>query len=146
MISVYESGALMSASSTAPLKRAPIGPILISTVATMRVSDSLVSDWQPGMQRRSTSGSLSACQTLSRAAAIRCSPDIFIDTFSWLTRLADEPRRRTLAALRASVSGVRSEEHTSELQSLMRISYAVFCLKQKKKKVSETYEYQRNSQ
>src|SRR3546814_4084636 len=28
----------------------------------------------------------------------------------------------------------RSEEHTSELQSLMRISYAVFCLKQKKKK------------
>src|SRR3546814_7161461 len=27
----------------------------------------------------------------------------------------------------------RSEEHTSELQSLMRISYAVFCLKQKKK-------------
>src|SRR3546814_6117321 len=28
--------------------------------------------------------------------------------------------------------GVRSEEHTSELQSLMRISYAVFCLKKKK--------------
>src|SRR3546814_7618476 len=31
-------------------------------------------------------------------------------------------------------SGLRSEEHTSELQSLMRISYAVFCLKKKKKK------------
>src|SRR3546814_3449394 len=30
-------------------------------------------------------------------------------------------------------SGRRSEEHTSELQSLMRISYAVFCLKKKKK-------------
>src|SRR3546814_7540659 len=30
--------------------------------------------------------------------------------------------------------GDRSEEHTSELQSLMRISYAVFCLKKKKKK------------
>src|SRR3546814_5827543 len=29
---------------------------------------------------------------------------------------------------------VRSEEHTSELQSLMRISYAVFCLKKKKNK------------
>src|SRR3546814_7572475 len=29
----------------------------------------------------------------------------------------------------------RSEEHTSELQSLMRISYAVFCLKKKKKQV-----------
>src|SRR3546814_6241189 len=30
------------------------------------------------------------------------------------------------------VGGLRSEEHTSELQSLMRISYAVFCLKKKK--------------
>src|SRR3546814_3808225 len=33
---------------------------------------------------------------------------------------------------RAFHSGFRSEEHTSELQSLMRISYAVFCLKKKK--------------
>src|SRR3546814_7628862 len=33
----------------------------------------------------------------------------------------------------ATLSGHRSEEHTSELQSLMRISYAVFCLKKKKK-------------
>src|SRR3546814_6660661 len=32
----------------------------------------------------------------------------------------------------------RSEEHTSELQSLMRISYAVFCLKKKTKKYSKT--------
>src|SRR3546814_7120208 len=35
-----------------------------------------------------------------------------------------------------SISG-RSEEHTSELQSLMRISYAVFCLKKKKKKYNK---------
>src|SRR3546814_4954090 len=34
---------------------------------------------------------------------------------------------------------VRSEEHTSELQSLMRISYAVFCLKKKKKNKSEKH-------
>src|SRR3546814_3327896 len=32
----------------------------------------------------------------------------------------------------------RSEEHTSELQSLMRISYAVFCLKKKKKRILQT--------
>src|SRR3546814_6655370 len=31
-----------------------------------------------------------------------------------------------------AIGGIRSEEHTSELQSLMRISYAVFCLKKKK--------------
>src|SRR3546814_10853741 len=36
------------------------------------------------------------------------------------------------------VQCVRSEEHTSELQSLMRISYAVFCLKKKKKKTHNT--------
>src|SRR3546814_8345794 len=35
------------------------------------------------------------------------------------------------------MGGDRSEEHTSELQSLMRISYAVFCLKKKKKKYTE---------
>src|SRR3546814_1155295 len=34
----------------------------------------------------------------------------------------------------AFMAKMRSEEHTSELQSLMRISYAVFCLKKKKKK------------
>src|SRR3546814_2585480 len=32
--------------------------------------------------------------------------------------------------------GIRSEEHTSELQSLMRISYAVFCLKKKNKRIT----------
>src|SRR3546814_2435793 len=40
-------------------------------------------------------------------------------------------------ALLPMLLDLRSEEHTSELQSLMRISYAVFCLK--KKKLSTTY-------
>src|SRR3546814_7022162 len=35
----------------------------------------------------------------------------------------------------------RSEEHTSELQSLMRISYAVFCLKKKRTHTHEKYRY-----
>src|SRR3546814_5699037 len=38
------------------------------------------------------------------------------------------------STLLKTLMGYRSEEHTSELQSLMRISYAVFCLKKKKKK------------
>src|SRR3546814_7455188 len=37
-----------------------------------------------------------------------------------------------------TLSAARSEEHTSELQSLMRISYAVFCLKKKNKKKNKT--------
>src|SRR3546814_6699357 len=36
---------------------------------------------------------------------------------------------------------LRSEEHTSELQSLMRISYAVFCLKKKKKNTTLTHHH-----
>src|SRR3546814_1277890 len=44
------------------------------------------------------------------------------------------PRRRS-----HEDPAMRSEEHTSELQSLMRISYAVFCLKKKKNK-----DYQKN--
>src|SRR3546814_3311566 len=48
--------------------------------------------------------------------------------------VADAPAEHEEAASGAwSESNARSEEHTSELQSLMRISYAVFCLKQKKK-------------
>src|SRR3546814_9077338 len=47
--------------------------------------------------------------------------------------VADATIRREMsalsAALRHAVKWKRSEEHTSELQSLMRISYAVFCLK-----------------
>src|SRR3546814_11056524 len=45
----------------------------------------------------------------------------------WLATIA--PRGLSFSLL----SVYRSEEHTSELQSLMRISYAVFCLKKKKK-------------
>src|SRR3546814_5298875 len=39
---------------------------------------------------------------------------------------------RVRSGVQVRVEGMRSEEHTSELQSLMRISYAVFCLKKKK--------------
>src|SRR3546814_1248559 len=43
-----------------------------------------------------------------------------------------------------AVSTLRSEEHTSELQSLMRISYAVFCLKKKKKQQPQPTTTQKN--
>src|SRR3546814_3164499 len=46
--------------------------------------------------------------------------------------LAMTATRRVILAIAALAA--RSEEHTSELQSLMRISYAVFCLKKKKQK------------
>src|SRR3546814_9235794 len=86
-----------------------------------------------------------------------------VQAFAWGRIAAVDPQRvREAAALDAPPSGViaptlddeqvsptpqqaferrvrflgeRSEEHTSELQSLMRISYAVFCLKKKKTKL-----------
>src|SRR3546814_5329924 len=47
-----------------------------------------------------------------------------------------EPPANICPAAIAGLAVARSEEHTSELQSLMRISYAVFCLK---KKIKRTY-------
>src|SRR3546814_4716946 len=58
----------------------------------------------------------------------------------FIASLRSDQQDLALAAMRGkrtpwgSVAQGRSEEHTSELQSLMRISYAVFCLKKKKKK------------
>src|SRR3546814_2085902 len=72
--------------------------------------------------RRSGTGRKAAgdCRTAGRAG---CLPR------SW-----ERLQPRALAPPPATAGGGRSEEHTSELQSLMRISYAVFCLKKKKKK------------
>src|SRR3546814_6834648 len=54
------------------------------------------------------------------------------DDFGWA--------ERTITAAMTTRTGMgRSEEHTSELQSLMRISYAVFCLKKKKKSQHNQY-------
>src|SRR3546814_3937468 len=55
-------------------------------------------------------------------------------------RLLDFHVRRALRFTQRRCDLLRSEEHTSELQSLMRISYAVFCLK-KKNKTIQTPQY-----
>src|SRR3546814_2365036 len=54
-----------------------------------------------------------------------------------IRRACGNPDSAMARSTRASPSA-RSEEHTSELQSLMRISYAVFCLKKKKQKIHTT--------
>src|SRR3546814_8257762 len=50
--------------------------------------------------------------------------------------LAGDRGRQSLLCPRRPQRGQRSEEHTSELQSLMRITYAVFCLKKKNRKIN----------
>src|SRR3546814_3596318 len=66
------------------------------------------------------------------------STHVMEDAFPFVAEAA-RPVRHQAPALRGADRGApsksgRSEEHTSELQSLMRISYAVFCLKKKKNK------------
>src|SRR3546814_5471045 len=68
-------------------------------------------------------------------AAPRCRPCCAAGRGRCQPRRARGPAHPTP---RDRVKTFRSEEHTSELQSLMRISYAVFCLKKKKKQTSTT--------
>src|SRR3546814_7090010 len=60
----------------------------------------------------------------------------YLDTIFLVSKLMKMLRMEGPIALEPHVE--RSEEHTSELQSLMRISYAVFCLKKKKKERHKT--------
>src|SRR3546814_7280028 len=57
---------------------------------------------------------------------------------AWYRRYVDVGVAR-VSGRHSIFHGCRSEEHTSELQSLMRISYAVFCLKKKKDILSMTH-------
>src|SRR3546814_3585145 len=59
----------------------------------------------------------------------------YVDPTCWRKGFGPRP---SAPASRATQAWVRSEEHTSELQSLMRTSYAVFCLKQKKDQKAES--------
>src|SRR3546814_7155187 len=55
----------------------------------------------------------------------------FFVFFGWLSDRIGRKKIIMAGCLVAALTYIRSEEHTSELQSLMRTSYAVFCLKKK---------------
>src|SRR3546814_6541727 len=55
----------------------------------------------------------------------------------WLRKLSADGKGGLGLRGQPQMRAIRSEEHTSELQSLMRISYAVFCLKKKKKRKNQ---------
>src|SRR3546814_8487370 len=83
---------------------------------------------------RSTSPALAAAMCESERWPLQLAGG---DDYELCFTAAPEQHPAIAAALAAiDTSAQRSEEHTSELQSLMRISYAVFCLKKKKNKHS----------
>src|SRR3546814_2287550 len=91
---------------------------------------------------------VSATTSAARGYAQRRSRSHMEDKFwagGWVCSVAMTRHGRLRAASTASTDDVvimprtiRSEEHTSELQSLMRISYAVFCLKKKNININKT--------
>src|SRR3546814_2991398 len=84
------------------------------------------------------SGRLGSCASTIR---MRGSPEG--TTLPYLPRSRSGSSRAPSGELR--IGQRRSEEHTSELQSLMRISYAVFCLKKKTKLRSLLYQEKTNN-
>src|SRR3546814_3047962 len=84
-------------------------------------------DWRTGQSSRS----VAVAKPLSANARILSVRKV---TFSTMPVIAAMERPSRSCASNTGGLSSRSEEHTSELQSLMRISYAVFCLKKKKTK------------
>src|SRR3546814_9838624 len=80
--------------------------------------------------------------TLVRSQCLSALSNVDPDLAELIASLS-EKERRLLRFLANGLSNkdlsdrLRSEEHTSELQSLMRISYAVFCLKKKKQNINQ---------
>src|SRR3546814_10865691 len=75
---------------------------------------------------------------LTRDIAQKFNSDYGVDYFPIVEPLIQGSATRVMSLRDGSKKMSRSEEHTSELQSLMRISYAVFCLKKKKTKYTQT--------
>src|SRR3546814_8135253 len=92
----------------------------------------------------------SACQSLSALLApvgisliAFARPALFVWSGNENLSNATAPVLALLAA--GFLTNARSEEHTSELQSLMRISYAVFCLKKKTKIITITIQTKKHT-
>src|SRR3546814_1634637 len=90
-----------------------------------------------GRRPRPALGYAGSIRSSNADHGVTCS--ISARNFSRLVRLrlpAYSASPKVICVIDGSRVGCRSEEHTSELQSLMRISYAVFCLKKQNKETT----------
>src|SRR3546814_5775990 len=117
------------------MRRQPNGP----AKTTPRAGRELISrsNQRPSSARRNCAFTTPWSENLATIDATRSSR-------GWRETICWRPVPSLVRAAYLSISpftarmGKRSEEHTSELQSLMRISYAVFCLKKKRDKLLYT--------
>src|SRR3546814_10053845 len=94
-----------------------------------------ISDWSSDVCSSDLRICRASCATAELAGRLvgNAAARIFRDSlYSWAEQSRLPVNRGNFSICRVKLA-YRSEEHTSELQSLMRISYAVFCLKKKKK-------------
>src|SRR3546814_5193169 len=89
----------------------------------MRISDWSSDVFSSDVSKNGREISKSRCQFSLFSPSVRC---------SIRCKQGIASQFRSTSRTRALSTAIRSEEHTSELQSLMRISYAVFCLKKKR--------------
>src|SRR3546814_3870149 len=107
---------------------------LVGACLTDQQSDGLsmiYSFYDPELASRKGLGTFIILDHVLRARAARL-PYVYLGY--WIDG-CDRMRYKVRFQPAERLTAARSEEHTSELQSLMRISYAVFCLKKKKKNV-----------
>src|SRR3546814_9461284 len=101
-------------------------------------SDVCSSDLDFGFETAGSAAAFEAAYKLTRRGGTTITSGLPNPRVSFslpLSQMVGEEREIRGSYLGSGVPAVdRSEEHTSELQSLMRISYAVFCLKKKKKR------------
>src|SRR3546814_5963134 len=110
---------------SAPVVRLPDNdPILFKRLLDFGALNFMVPDVQDAAQAKSAVASIRYPPAGNRGVSA-------VTRATRFGRVADYPRLSDAGIALI----VRSEEHTSELQSLMRISYAVFCLKKKKNKI-----------
>src|SRR3546814_2930927 len=115
-------------------------PVRIAAASTFIAVDVLLIAWVPSIRASITIGGVtisipsSTVVSHDRKKSMPAPASIAINaqTSPALTTLAPSAAAQKRATERGTMNDSRSEEHTSELQSLMRISYAVFCLKKKK--------------
>src|SRR3546814_5544668 len=93
---------------------------------------------ESGERSTGRGGYSGCCETFATGPTGRAAPPARTSPRDAPTASARTATSRQAPAFRAD-GNARSEEHTSELQSLMRISYAVFCLKKKTTKNSKHY-------
>src|SRR3546814_10156853 len=100
-----------------------------------------ISDWSSDV----CSSDLGQAKPAARFRPVRLTPELLRGSVRrhpaqrLLSELSQPLSVRERSRDRRLLHARRSEEHTSELQSLMRISYAVFCLKKKKQRTKINY-------